>query len=129
MTRELSDCAWWFDTAAPAPEETTEQLVTDAAHRAPACTPEDSQKANRARSRCERSVSNSSAAAVSGMDGLPGRARGLLAVGGAPVRDEVLHWVVVGEGAAAATAALCRDRVDEWTLCRRGRACRSRTTR
>ena len=39
MKREFGDCAWWFDTAALTPEETAEQLVADAAHRAPPLQP------------------------------------------------------------------------------------------
>jgi chloramphenicol 3-O-phosphotransferase len=39
MTREFADCAWWFDTAALTPEETAEQLVAGAAHRAPLLRP------------------------------------------------------------------------------------------
>jgi hypothetical protein len=39
MKREFSDCAWWFDTAALTPEETAEQLVGNAAHRAPPLHP------------------------------------------------------------------------------------------
>jgi predicted kinase len=39
MKREFGDCAWWFDTAALTPEETAEQLVAGAAHRAPPLRP------------------------------------------------------------------------------------------
>jgi predicted kinase len=35
MRRELSDVAWWFDTSALTPAETAEQLVDQAADRAP----------------------------------------------------------------------------------------------
>jgi predicted kinase len=39
MQREFRDSAWWFDTAALTPEETAEQLVAGAAHRAPPLQP------------------------------------------------------------------------------------------
>jgi hypothetical protein len=39
MKREFGDCAWWFDTAALTPEETAEQFVAGAAHRAPLLRP------------------------------------------------------------------------------------------
>lgn len=34
MRRDIGDVGWWFDTAALTPEETAEQLVREAAHRA-----------------------------------------------------------------------------------------------
>jgi chloramphenicol 3-O-phosphotransferase len=35
MWRDLGDVGWWFDTSALTPAETAEQLVREAAHRAP----------------------------------------------------------------------------------------------
>ncbi|KIZ16640.1 AAA family ATPase [Streptomyces natalensis] len=34
MKRELGDVGWWFDTAALTPDETTDQLIREARHRA-----------------------------------------------------------------------------------------------
>jgi len=39
MKREFADRAWWFDTAALTPDETAEQLVAGATHRAPPLRP------------------------------------------------------------------------------------------
>jgi hypothetical protein len=35
MRQDLSDVGWWFDTSALTPAQTAEQLVREAAHRAP----------------------------------------------------------------------------------------------
>jgi hypothetical protein len=35
MRRDLGEVGWWFDTSALTPEQTAEQLVREAADRAP----------------------------------------------------------------------------------------------